>query len=59
MIYNVRLIGQSKLPERDDVTITCFNVIFDNVALGRILYLFFLLTTHLKDISVYFEITDT
>ena len=39
MIYNVRLIGQSKLPERDDVTITCFNVIFDNVALGRILYL--------------------
>ena len=45
----------------DDVTITCSNVIFDNVALGRILYLllFFLLTTHLKDISVYFEITDT
>ena len=61
MIYNVRLIGQSKLPERDDVAIACFNVIFDNVALGRILYLllFFLLTTHLKDISVYFEITDT
>ena len=55
------LISQSKLPEGDDVTITCFNVIFDNVALGRILYLllFFLLTTHLKDISVYFEITDT
>ena len=55
------LRSQSKLPEGDDIAITCFNVIFDNVALGRILYLllFFLLTTHLKDISVYFEITDT
>ena len=55
------LISQSKLPEGDDIAITCFDIIFYYIALGRILYLllFFLLTTHIKDISVYFEITDT
>lgn len=39
MIKNqlVRLIGQSKLPEGDDVAIACFDVVFDNVALGCIL----------------------
>ena len=54
------LISQSKLPEGDDIAITCFDIIFYYIALGRILYLllFFLLTTHIKDISVYFEITD-
>ena len=26
------LIGQSKLPERDNVAIACFDVVFDNIA---------------------------
>ena len=40
------------MPERDDVAIASFNVVFDNISLGRILYLllFFLLSTHLKGI---------
>ena len=54
------LISQSKLPEGDDIAITCFDIIFYYIALGRILYLllFFLLATHFKGFSVYFEITD-
>ncbi len=42
------------MPERDDVAIACFDVIFDNVALGRILYLllFFLLAPHFKGIFI-------
>ena len=49
------------MPERDDVAIACFNVIFDDIALGRILYLLllFLLATYLKGLSVYLEITLT
>ena len=60
-VTNLRLIGQSKLPERDDVAIACFDVIFDNVALGRILYLLllFLFAPHLKGFSVYFEVAHT
>ena len=55
------LISQSKLPEGDDIAITCFDIVFYYIALGCILYLLLLLTlsAHLKDISVYFEITDT
>ena len=49
------------MPEGNDVTIACFDVIFDNVALGRILYLLllFLLAAHLVSLAVYFKIADT
>ena len=55
------LISQSKLPEGDDIAITCFDIVFYYIALGCILYLLLLLTlsAHLKGFSVYFEITDT
>lgn len=54
----INLIGQSKLPKGDDIAIACFNVVFDNIAFGRILYLLLLfpLSTHLKCLPVYFEI---
>ena len=56
-----RLISQSELPERDDVAMACFDIVFYNVALGCVLYLLllFFLTTHLKGLSVYFEIANT
>ena len=52
------LISESKLPKGDDIAIACFDVIFDNIAFGRILYLLLLfpLSTHLKCLPVYFEI---
>lgn len=44
------LISQSKLPEGDDIAITCFDIVFYYIALGCILYLLLLLTlsAHLK-----------
>ena len=52
MIWKIRLIGKPKLPERDNVAKTCFNIIFNNIALLYTLYLLllFLLAAYLEGV---------
>lgn len=53
------LIVHPKVPQWNDDTMTCFNVIFDDDSIGHILYLpaAFVAATHLESIRVDEEIT--